>query len=86
MYSDKFADREVLEETEVIYYVNFAEIDFFCNKKGIYVDYNWEMFAGCFKDKLRNDSLLKQLRKDCKVLSRFYQGKEFIFYPFHGLF
>ena len=44
------------------------------------------MFAGCFKDKLRNDSLLKQLRKDCKVLSRFYQGKEFIFYPFHGLF
>ena len=40
IYRDKFSDREDLEETEIIYYVNFAEVDFFCNKKGIYVDYN----------------------------------------------
>lgn len=83
IFPDKFADKEKLNE-EVIYYVNFAEVGLFCKKKGIYVSYNCEIFAGCFKDKLKNDSLLKQLRKDCKVLSRFYQGKEFIFYPFHG--
>ena len=45
IYPDKFADKEELEEKEaiyyvkVIYYINFAEVDFFCNKKGIYVGY-----------------------------------------------
>ena len=42
IFPDKFADKKVLDESEVA----------FCNKKGIYdVDYNWKFLQGASKIK-----------------------------------
>ena len=50
IFPDKFADKEVLDESEAA----------FCNKKGIYdVDYNWKFLQDASKIQMRNGSLLK---------------------------
>ena len=47
VFPDKFADKEMLNESEVIYYINFAEKWTFCKKEGIYdVNYNWRFYHG----------------------------------------